>query len=203
MDAEQPTDAFGQTQYAEPDPAAARSKWPAIIGTISIVLGGLGLLCYGCGSLNTIVSPMLVSAMPEDQRPATPQGMMLVLQVAQTCAAFLLSLWLLFAGIGIVRRRSWGRGGHIGWAIMKIITAIAGMLIGLVFLPDSVQQINDQLNQGTGPPPFEMTEGVMLVILVVMSVWAILWPIFVLLWFLRGNVREEVRGWALEDRAMI
>ena len=86
---------------------AKPSGWPTAIGAISIIFGSLGVLCYGCGAGWTMVTPMLLSGMPADQRPPTPQGAQLFAQIFQQCAAFGLGLWLLIAGIGLTRRRSW------------------------------------------------------------------------------------------------
>ena len=40
----------------EPLEIPPESRWPVVVGTISIVLGAIGILCYGCQSvLNPVI----------------------------------------------------------------------------------------------------------------------------------------------------
>ena len=177
-------------------------SWPGVIGTISIVFGALGLVCYGCLSIQTMATPMMVGMVPEDQRPPTPQGLQLFVQIFQMCAAAGLSVWLLIAGIGLTRRRPWARTHAVGWAAEKVIMAFIGMMAGLAFAGDTVDQINGQLSQN-GPPPFTVSVVWMYAFIAIGMVWALFWPIFLLIWFNRGAVKDEVAAWAAESRAMI
>lgn len=176
--------------------------WPSAIGTISIVFGALGLVCYGCLSLQTIATPFMVGMMPEDQRPPTPQGIQLFVQIFQMCASTGLSVWLLIAGIGLSRRRPWGRSHTVGWSVAKILLAFISTILGVVFAGSTVDQINSQLSQG-GTAPFTVSTAWMFIFIAIGLVWALLWPVFLLIWFSRGSVKDEVAAWAAESRAMI
>lgn len=185
------------------DPGAP-SSWPTTLGVICIVFGGLGLACYGCGSVQTALGPWMAGMVPEEQRPATPQGLQLVVQVAQMCTAFALSVWLLVAGIGLTRRRPWSRAHCMGWSVVKILLVVVGTVAGALFAPDSVQQVNDQLSQGgRQTPPFTMTTQIIYIILLISLLWFLVWPVVLLLWFSRASVKAEVEAWAAESRAMI
>ena len=177
-------------------------SWPGAIGTISIVFGSLGLVCYGCLSVQTMATPLMVGMVPEDQRPPTPQGIQLFVQIFQMCAAAGLAVWLLIAGIGMTRRRPWARTHTIGWAAAKIIMAFIGLVAGLAFAGDTVDQINSQLSQN-GPAPFTIAVVWMYAFIAIGLVWALFWPVFLLIWFNRGAVKDEVAAWAAESRAMI
>ncbi len=107
----------------------APSVWPKVIGTISIVLGAMGLLCYGCGAIGEIVPPMLTSVVPEESLGPQPQGAFLVYWIGTYCVSLLLSLWLLVAGIGIAQRRAWSRPASIGWAITKVVAAVGDTVL--------------------------------------------------------------------------
>jgi hypothetical protein len=180
------------------------SGCPTAIGAISIVFGSLGLVCYGCVSLNTLATPFRVGMVPEDQRPPTPQGLQLFAQIFQMCAAFGLSLWLLIAGIGLTRRRAWSRAHSIGWSVAKILLTVISTATGMLFVGDSVDQINSQLSQnGTVTPPFTVGPALFTVFIMISALWAILWPVFLLIWFSRGAVKDEVAAWEEESRAMI
>ncbi|MHC4416033.1 MAG: hypothetical protein ACYS0G_12185 [Planctomycetota bacterium] len=177
------------------------SGWPMAIGVINIVLASIGLLCYGCGSINTMVSPWLAGMVPEDQQPVTAQGVQLVVQVVQMCAAALMSVWLLFAGIGLTRRRAWSRVNCIGWSIVKILLSLLGTGIGLLFAQQTVDQFNDQLSKSG--QAFTLTVPMIMIAVVVSLAWFMIWPIFMLIWFSRAKIREEVAQWEAESRAMI
>lgn len=176
--------------------------WPGVIGTISIVFGALGLVCYGCLSLQTMMTPMMMGMMPEDQRPPTPQGIQLFVQIFQMCAAAGLSVWLLIAGIGLTRRRPWARSHTVGWSLAKVLLSFISMVAGVAFAGATVDQINSQLSRG-GTPPFTVSIAWMFIFIVIALVWALLWPVFLLIWFSRGSVKDEVAAWAAESRAMI
>ncbi len=178
-------------------------SWPGAIGTISIVFGSLGLVCYGCLSVQTMATPLMVGMVPEDQRPPTPQGIQLFVQIFQLCAAAGLSVWLLIAGIGLSRRRPWARSHTVGWSVAKILLSFISTTMGIVFASATVDQINSQLSQGGSTPPFTVSIGVMLVFVAIAMVWALLWPVFLLIWFSRAAVKDEVAAWAAESRAMI
>ncbi len=180
------------------------SKWPMTIGVISIVFGSLGLICYGCGSANTAASPWLVNMMPEDQRPPLAGGMLLTIQLFQQCSASLLSVWLLIAGIGVVRRRSWSRTQCIGWSVVKILVTVASTTITILLTSQFVQHINDQMSQGGRTAPlFTVTEGMFIIFVLAGVAWALFWPVFLLAWFSRVSVRQEVATWEAESKAMI
>ncbi len=185
-----------------PDDYRPPSKWPTTIGVISIVFGSAGLLCYGCGSANTALTPWLITLMPEDQRPPSG-GILVVVQLFQMCSAFALSVWLLLAGIGLVRRRPWARKQCFGWSVVKILFTVTSTTISILLTSQSVQHINDQMSQGGQTPLFTMTEGIFIIIVLAAVVWALIWPVFLLAWFSRESVKQEVAAWEAESRAMI
>jgi len=182
---------------------APRSAWPTVIGVICIVLASLGLLCYGCNSASTILQPMVIAAMPADQRPPTPQGAQLVYQVIALCASFLLSIWLLIAGIGLCRRRSWSRAWCLGWAWLKILLSVVSTAVGFLFAGALAQQVNDQLARQPGGAPFTLTKEIFIVFFIITLVWNLIWPVFIIGWFSRARVKEEVAAWAEETAMMI
>ena len=179
------------------------SGWPTALGAISIVFGSLGLVCYGCVSVNTVLSPWLVTMVPEDQRPVTPQGIQLFVQIFQMCAATGLSVWLLIAGIGLIRRRPWARSHALGWSVVKLLLTLVSTVTGVAFLGETVKQVNSQLAGSQGTPMFTVTVPMMLAFMAVSLAWFVVWPLFLLIWFSRSAVKDEVAAWEAESRAMI
>ena len=72
----------------------------------------------------------------------------------------------------------------------------------LLFVGDTVDQINDQLSQN-GPAPFTVSAAWLVIFIAISVVWALIWPVFLLAWFNRGAVKDEVAAWVAESRAMI
>jgi hypothetical protein len=177
------------------------SRWPGAVGTISIILGSLGLACWGCMSIGTIAGPWLQQMAPQEQRTPLPGGFQLFVQVFQQCGSAGLSFWLLFAGIGLVRRRPWSRMHHIAWSVAKILLILVTFVASFAFYPQALQQINDQFSKMK--VQFTVTTAMLAVAGVVQMLFFLIWPVFLLIWFSRGAVKEEVAAWAEEDRAMI
>ena len=186
-----PVEPVGESFEVEVPPAG----WPTPVGVISIVLGSIGLLCYGCQSLSTIATPMFTGMIPEDVRPPTPSTGLFVTQIVQLCGGFLLSCWLLTAGIGLTRRREWAPRGCVAWAWVKLLFSLAGAAISVLFIGESVQQINDQMAKQPNGAPFQMTETILVVIIAALTLLVLVWPAFLLVWFARASVRQEVAQW--------
>lgn len=184
------------------------TSWPKVIGIISIVLASLGLACYGCNSVSTVFQPMMLEAIPEDQRPPTPQGMQLYIGVANMCVSFLLSVWLLIAGIMTVKRKPSARTQNIGWSIVKIIVVLIALVVNvLLFAEDMADQMNwqfEQQAQQTGNPPvFTFDITMVYIMLGVTAAVGLVWPVILLIWFSRGKIKDEVATWSAIERDVI
>jgi hypothetical protein len=180
------------SEYVEPPEP---SKWPGVVGTINIVLATLGLLCYGCGAGNALLGPVLARMMAQGQQVPTPPPVVTVTQVVVSCASFLLSCWLLAAGIGLVKRLPWARNHAIGWSVAKIALSLISTGAGVALAEENARMINNQMTQGGQAPPFTFTAGLFIAIAAVSLAWYLIWPVVLLLWLSRGSVREEVRLW--------
>ena len=176
----------------------APSVWPTVIGTISIVLGAMGLLCYGCGAIGELVTPLLANVVPEEALGPQPEGAFLVYWIASHCVALLLSLWLLVAGIGIAQRRAWSRSASVGWAITKMVAAVGDTVLAFVFISEMATHVSESWTGGQPQAP-QAPEGVVEVFLAFMIVlgffFALIWPVFLLIWFARRRVRAEIAQW--------
>jgi hypothetical protein len=151
------------------------SKWPTAIGIISIIWGGLGLICSPIGLLTQQADPnqqAFLSEMPDWFEP---------LATAEYLVTMVLRAVLLIGGIQLLRRRPSGLGLHIAYAWLTIATAVVGGAVtfyGLaqVDLPDPVR-IGAKIGGLVG-------------ILI-----AVAYPIFCLIWFARRRIREDIDGW--------
>lgn len=183
-------------------PLISESKWPKGFGITSIVFGALGLICFGCGSINLILTPMLSNLSP--QSPAGPSGAQLAMQAASTLLSFCLSIWLLIAGIGLVRFKPWSVRNHQLWALVKIVIVVLGTCLSYLFAEESVRQVNDQLSQqGQVTPPFTMSVEIMYIVLSVSLVWFLVYPVILLLFMSRNKIREEIQTWEAVERDLV
>jgi hypothetical protein len=183
------------------------TSWPKVIGIISIVLASLGLACYGCQSVSTIFQPMMVGAMPEEMRPPAPSTMQMAYSIATYCISFLLSLLLLFAGIATLKRKPSGRSLHVLWSVLKVVVSLISFGFAVMLAEEIADQVNAQMqqqSQQTGQPPmFEMTPGMMIIASAVTTAIMLIWPVFLLIWFNRGKVKDEVSTWGSIERDVI
>ena len=118
-----------------------------------------------------------------------------------------LSVWLLVAGIGILRRRPWSRPTSLGWAVGKMLYAVPASVLGYIQQTAMSAAVEDALasDPGASVPTgfFRFFESLGAVSVGCGLLWAWALPIFLIIWFLRAPVKAEVERWALESRAAI
>jgi len=148
--------------------------WPIVIGVICLVIGIGGLVMH--------ISSVFYAT--ENAGGAT--GGVIVPAI--------ISLWLSFAGYRITRRQSSGVKLARQWAIAKIVLATLGigLLITLVMAFDASDRIEQMLWPNTA-----ITAGqeVLIVTFILLWLWALLWPVFLLIWFNRASIQEQIADW--------
>lgn len=188
-----------ETQYESAptfDEPASRSTWPTVVGVVSIVFGGLGVV-------GAIATPFTAGMAPPDANmPPPPEGAALFIQGAQNCLALILAVVLLTGGIGLLQRRGWSRPTLMGWSIAKLILVAIGIVVG--FLGGGAAQI-EQMNQqfADAGMDFAVSQGMVITATIVSAIWFAAWPIFLLIWFSRGTIKNEVDAWREADRAAV
>ena len=179
----------GMTSLAsEPGVVAWEPDVPQWVAVVSIVIGVLGILCWGGqGVLEMIMQGAEGVDMPESSR-----GHLLFVRFG-FIAATLLGIWLIVAGAGAAGGSSWGRTAIRSWAWIRILLAVIG-LIGVFYwfdevLSGSLQAVQSQMDQAVAEnaSPAEtptITSSAMRAILtiwsVAMSVAICIWPVVVL-----------------------
>lgn len=148
-----------------------RPKWAVVLGIISIVMASLGLLANG------ISTGVGIWGVLQDDAP-----MLLVL--LQAGLPLLVSVWLLTAGILLLRGRRRGAWMHVAYGISRLVLLLLQVGAMLYLTLGAMAALNNPL------PRYIMlaTGGVALAVLA-------LYPAFVLAWFLRRSIRHEVRQW--------
>ncbi len=165
-------------------PAMPRKPvWPLVVGIISVVLGGGGTIANG---LN--LAFVLTAALSGDDVFA------IIGALGAASLLFVLALWLLLAGIGILRRMPRAAASIRRWALVKGVLCL--VCFGLAFvslfaLPATLERMAAEM----GDEPGSWDPGLEAAALIVMVAWQLVWPIFVIAWFSRRAVQEEVRAW--------
>ncbi|HSW46695.1 MAG TPA: hypothetical protein VLM89_14125 [Phycisphaerae bacterium] len=176
----------GLTMEAEP------SKWPTVIGIIAVVLAAIGILGGVCGLVQSFVP-----------RPGMPAGaggpamefhvtpMMTVLAVV----GFAFSAGLLAIGIGLLKRRPWSVTLARFWAPLSILLAVCNFFVVHAMQKQMFEAMADQ---GT-PVPQGMAGGIAAGSAACGLMFGCAFPVFMLIWFARRKIKDEVAGWEIKQ----
>ncbi len=181
--------------YAETPPK--QSSWPTIIGVIAIVLGAGGALIGCFGALSPFFLDAMMSAMP-------PQaGQQAIQDVAKDWMAWtipialvsvVLALLLLIGGIGLLKRRPWASKTCVAWAIIRILLVAVNSGVGYV-IQQKTWDIMSQQDPNLSALPAGFTGGILAATVVFNLLWGWALPVFMLIWFSRRKIKDEVVGW--------
>lgn len=190
-----------------PDTAAGREqRWPAILGTVAIVVGIIGVMVYGCcsfgsmvlqpgtlpdrGELTAIEREMITARMAVDQR-------FLLWKIFHQVIAATLGGVLAASGLmlhqrdvrGVMLMRIWARV-RIGLALLAVVMY---MIIGRMHwwaMQDVAADFDDSL-----PPVNTLMQWWLTLAPIVAGVWWCALPAAVLYWLRRTDVGDDVRAW--------
>ncbi|HYD01439.1 MAG TPA: hypothetical protein VEB22_09455 [Phycisphaerales bacterium] len=148
--------------------------WPKVLGIVSIVLGSLGAAYNACsavggllgGSMMSWLADMANSGARNAQSARQSAEMKQMLDAMQpwmiaagvvAVVSLAVSVWLLVAGITLVKRRAAGFGMHKGWAWTRIAMGLvtAGVTVGMQ--KAQFGAMNSLQAAGGGPPSAAIT----------------------------------------------
>ncbi len=161
--------------------AAGRSTWPLVIGIVSVVFGAGGTLYNGFNLVVRLLS--LGSSAPS-----------VLLEVAAMSLWLCMSLWLLAGGIGVIQRKQQAAVSIRRWAIVKTIlyvTCFSFAVLAFVFFGDMVRETLEELGGETAG----LSVGLLAALTAIVLGWVLAWPIFILIWFSRDAIQEDVGTW--------
>lgn len=206
-----PTPPPAVTPPTEVSEVAGRpSNWPTALGVVGIIFGILGILIYGCGGIaGNVAMPLLapqMEGMPVQAAQFEVMRRFMVLNLLSGLVATILAIWLLVTAIGILRRRPWSRASGLGWAVVKMVHAVPAAVLGYIVNRATVRAMEQAAADSGDPMPggfFAIMETLGSIGMGCTLMWTWALPVFMIVWFLRAPVREEVDRWALESRAAI
>lgn len=190
----------------DPDPPT----WPTAIGVISTVVGSLGIICGVCTAVGSLATGRFMewAAKMQAQGQGASRGAAMptgpfprelepnALQAVSMLSTPLTSALLIVAGVALLRRRPVARTMHLAYAVASI--AMTALYLVGSFLHQSAQQEFLARNPGDEWGKF-MTQqqggpAGALVGSAVTSCVYLVFPLFVLLWFLAIKRRPEDLG---------
>lgn len=197
----------------EPQPAAARPlapptqvelpsrtmpapapSWPSVLGILALLLGLFGTLVGAFAVLSPLVMSFWAQFVPAEGRTGLAVAdRWTAWTVASGGLATGLSLLLMVAGIGLLRRRRWACALLQTWAVLRMMLAVGQVGVAYVIQQETLASMSQQM-----PAPMPAQQYVQLFALLGMVIslawyWAL--PVFLLIWLARGRVREHVAEW--------
>lgn len=171
-----------------------RHKWPTVLGIIAIIFGSFGVLAGVWG----MVAPLLMASMFEasGMSSAEVQAQLDVMRSLQgwsigfSVLSTVLAVVLLVAGVQLVRRRPQGATLCYLWAPSKMVLVVAGVVLGYMAYQSQVDAMASQQNAAATPP-----EAFAIFNVVIGLAWGWALPVFMLIWFNLGFVKQEVTRW--------
>jgi hypothetical protein len=166
-----------------------RPTWPLVIGWISVSWSVIfGFCCMGWGIVGLAVFlPMGVENMkkadPSMDVSLPPQMQLGPAMIAMLGTGVLLSLVLLVAGALTISRKPAGRTAHIIYAVLSIISVIASSIYQFMQIP-ALRQFRADHPGNPFVKPSPMGEGFDYFGPVIGLVIGMVFPAFILIWFL-------------------
>jgi len=175
------------------------SSWPTVIGILAIIFGSLAAVGGLCGLFGPLFAGKMASMVPEEASAGLEEAQVWsAWNVISQILAMGLGVLCLTTGIGLVQRRLWAIGTAKVWAGLKILFAIITTIVAYMSLPQILDEISQQTAQDPNAPalPQGVLEGATTIGLFAFLLWACALPVFMLIWFSRGKIKNEITEWS-------
>lgn len=191
----------------EPFVRPERPTWAGTIGWISVVLGGLGILSNTCGAFAPLLSKAMQGFMQSMMKNAPQadvsqfEAQMAVQQkyapwmVSLGVLSLLASIGLLSAGIKLLKQRTETVAWHRAWAVCRLALVVVGMMVAFKVQSESMAAASAASGAGAQAAAARFGAIAGLVGVILSGLWGAIWPVFVLIWFARPRVNEQIRLW--------
>ena len=187
------------------------SRWPLVIGTVSVLYASLGFLLNLMALLAIVVGPVL-QANYTGVKPVSLPPLLLIGQLILVIALLSIGVLLLVSGIATLKRRNWGPRGINLWVILRLALLLVAVLFQVFTVKASVdwqlasqEAVRDGLRDDghsdeqikKWSPELEATELRTRTIVWALSFTAMLavCPIVLGLVLSSKRIREEWTGW--------
>jgi len=168
-----------------PTQADAKPSWPTVVGIISLCVAGL----FG---LWTIIGQIINSTgINPQQREMMKNAPDWVEPMQLAVAAFGVATYVVLAigGVRLLKRLRAARTFHVAYALMGIVMAIAGLVFGIMLM--NYMQMPSPAPAGMQP----FLKVSMIFGAIVGLLFALAYPVFLLIWFSRAKIKQHVQTW--------
>lgn len=152
-----------------------RTTWPIVLGLIALLSGGM--------SIPMIFHDMAEALGPTGTTRGVASGDMRAMNLAIRMG---LAIWLVWGSLDLVRRRAGAKKSLRSWAAVKLFLfgiTMAQIVAGLLGALSQAGRAQDLMSNGFAAAAFVVWTSAVL-------------PVFVLAWFGRAKIKEEVARWA-------
>ena len=177
--------------------------WPKPVGILSIVFGGISLVCGGFGIASLAFLQPMFYGMAEDQMGPAPAVLVNTptMVLVSGTVSLLLQVLLVIAGITCLSRNIVTRPLHLLYGVAMIVVGAWGTYVNMQWQQAISEWIaqnpdNDWAQQQAAGQSFS---GPMTIVMVLLTA---AWPIFCLIWFgLVKKTGDDLTGGVLEAAA--
>ncbi len=181
------------------------SKWPKVVGVLSIVFGSIGVLYWGCcnigGGAAATVVPQLLANNPDAQNVpmVDSTGVYDAAYFAVGGANAVWALVLLISGIMLVKRSRNARFFSMFWAVLKILLLVVSAYVAYGVAGRNAEAMRVYIAEnpdlpGTGMMKIGAEVNPWIGVLIGVA-YTLPYPLFLLIWFMRGKIRRETAEW--------
>lgn len=185
-------------------PAEDQSKWPKVIGVISLIYAVGGMLC-GLGSAGSILLTEQLMAMGGISGVDSPALLKLTVVILFLFALFL-GIMLLVGAVKLLQRKRSGVKLHLRWAVLRMALMLVASLTMLVTANLSVDLERTRLEatnrmleeKGQTPRPIPGDEALYRKTVITAAVFSgaqAIYPLFIGFYLSRRKIRDEAARW--------
>lgn len=176
----------GYSPYSSPIPV-----WPTVIGILAIVLGSLGLLGGIWGAVSPLVMKTLFQNMAVDPDMPYFSEKWTQWTIMSSVVSGAVAVVLIVAGAGMLKRTAWSPRVARIWAVIKMVFVIVNVVLAF-----QIQQSTMETTAQTGGPRTVVNVSFLTIPgIFVGLVWGWALPVFLLIWFGRASIKEQVSKW--------
>jgi len=151
-------------------PPEKKPAWPTVIGVISIVFAGWGLVCAPLFIVINLLNPRIIDSAPEWYGTYV---------IIHAFFGILLAVIHLIGGITLLKRRPASMTLLLTYACLAVVSGLIACVITFI-------------TAGSMPAAFQAGRRVGAF---VGLLFGMAYPVFLLIWFSRTKIKQQVRQW--------
>lgn len=131
-----------------------------VMAILNMVFGGLGVVCGVCGVaglmflLSLPTSSLMANVPPQDRAAMAsafaPLEQFKTFMIGNMVLSIIMAVVLVVAGIGLLKMQPWARWASIFYAVVTIISALAGVYINSAYINPAMEKWQRDMVQKQG-----------------------------------------------------